>query len=266
MKPKVLVFSGYGIHSEEETKCCFELFGAKADIVHINDIIDGYFVLGKYQILAFPGGFSYGDDTGAGNAYAHKLKNHLWDGIQKFINGDKLVIGICNGFQILVNLGLIPALERNYGQVQAALLPNSTARLICRWVDMKVSAKSPWLVGMDTFSAPIAHGEGKFYATEENLEKLRQRKLIALKYTKGKMSTYLGYTANPNGSTEDIAGIIDESGKILGMMPHPERGIYAFQRPDWGMIKEKCKCLGEKYPLYSDSAQIFKNAVNYFLH
>lgn len=264
MKPKVLVFSGYGFHSEEETKFCFELAGGQADIVHINDLIEGLYNLKDYQILAFPGGFSYGDDTGSGNAYANKLKNHLWDKVRKFVEYDKLVIGVCNGFQVLVNLGLVPAFDGNYGQRDVALLHNRTARLICRWVDMKVVAKSPWLIGMDKFSAPIAHGEGKFYAPDAILKKINKKNLIALKYTMAKISTYQGYFANPNGSLDDIAGITDESGRILGLMPHPERGIYAYQRPDWGLIKESYKRQGKKLPKYSDSITIFQNAINYF--
>ena len=263
-KPKVLIFSGYGFHSEEETKFGFELGGAIADIVHINDLIDGKKNLGEYQIIAFPGGFSYGDDTGSGNAYANKLKNHVWEEVQSFVTQDKLVIGICNGFQVLVNLGLVPALNKQYGQREAALLHNASARLICRWVDMKVMTKSPWLTNIDTFSAPIAHGEGKFFAVESILKTIKKKKLIALQYIKGDIATYQQYTANPNGSIDDIAGIIDESGRVLGLMPHPERGLFAFQRPDWGVMKETYKRQGKELPEFSNSLQIFKNAVNYF--
>lgn len=264
MKPKVLVFSGYGFHSEEETKFGFELAGAAGDIVHINDLIAGLKRLTDYQILAFPGGFSYADDTGSGNAYAHKLKNYLWEELMKFISKDKLIIGICNGFQVLVNLGLLPGIGGKYGDRSTALLHNKSARLVCRWVDMKVSSASPWLKDMNNFSAPIAHGEGKFYASREILAQLNAKKLIALQYTEGKISKYQNYPANPNGALSDIAGITDESGKILGMMPHPERGIFAFQRPDWGIIKEKYKRLGRELPEFSDSVQIFRNAVKYF--
>lgn len=265
MKPKVLVFSGYGLQSEQETKLGFDLAGGTAEIVHINDLIDGIKKIKNYQILAIPGGFSYGDDTGSGNAYANKLRNHLWDDIQNFVKKDKLIIGICNGFQVLVNLGLVPALfARRYGQRSAALLHNDSSRLICRWVDLQIITQSPWFLNMKTFSAPVAHGEGKFYATADIITKLRKNKLIALKYIKGKICKYQDYPANPNGSLDDIAGITDISGRILGLMPHPERGIFSYQRPDFGFIKESCKRKGEKIPEYSDSIQIFKNAVNYF--
>lgn len=265
IKPKVLIFSGYGFQGEEETKLGFALAGASADIVHINDLIGGIYHLNQYQILAFPGGFSYGDDTGSGNAYANKVKNHLWSKLQKFVAADKLIIGICNGFQVLVNLGFVPALDGHYGERSVALLHNDSARLVCRWVDMEVTNKiSPWLLNIKSFSAPIAHGEGKFYASSGVMEILRKNKLIALKYFKGNISTYQDYPPNPNGSIDDIAGITDESGRILGLMPHPERGIYSFQRPDFGIIKESCKRRGEEIPEFSDSIQIFRNAVNYF--
>ncbi len=264
MKPKVLIFSGYGFHSEEETRFGFELAGASVDTVHINDLIEGLFRLKNYQILAFPGGFSYGDDTGSGNAYAHKLRNHLWEEVRKFVTFDKLIIGICNGFQVLVNLGLVPALNGNYGERNISLLHNASARLVCRWVDLKVVSQSPWLANMESFSAPIAHGEGKFYASGDVLRQLHRKKLVAVEYVKGQIANFQNYQANPNGSADDIAGITDESGRIFGLMPHPERGIYAFQRPDWGLIKEKYIRQGKKPPEFSDSIQIFRNAVNYF--
>lgn len=264
MKPKVLVFSGYGLNSEEETAFGFKLAGANADIVHINDIVDRVYDLKNYQILAFPGGFSYGDDTGAGNAYANKLRNHLWEELEKFISQDKLVIGICNGCQIAANLGLVPAFDRHYGERQAALLHNESARFVTRWTDMKVSAKSPWLEGIKQLSLPIAHGEGKFFVSKENLKQLKDKKQIALQYISGTMCEYLDLPANPNGSIDDIAGIIDETGRILGLMPHPERGMFFVQRPDSGLLKEKYRREGKTLPEYSDGLQIFKNAVKYF--
>lgn len=264
MKPKVLVFSGYGLNSEEETAYGFELAGASADIVHINDLVDSAGKLKKYQVLAFPGGFSYGDDTGAGNAYANKIRNHLWTEIKKFIKEDKLIIGICNGCQIIANLGLVPSFNHRYGERQVALLHNESARLVTRWTDMKVMAKSPWLDSIDQISLPIAHGEGKFFVTKENLKKLHDNNLIALRYIRGKMSNYLNVAANPNGSLDDIAGIIDNTGRILGLMPHPERGMFFVQRPDNYYLKEKFRREGKVIPEFSDGLQIFKNAVKYF--
>ena len=264
IKPKVLVFAGYGLNSEEETAFGFNWAGAKADIAHINDVIDGQYKLDDYQIISFPGGFAYGDDTGSGNAYANKLRNHLWEKISKFITKDKLVIGICNGCQIVSNLGLIPAFEKNYGEREVALLHNQSARLVCRWLDMKVTAKTPWLDGIETLSIPIAHGEGKFFASDENLKKLHKNKQIALQYIKGEISTYLDLPANPNGSVDDIAGIIDTTGKILGLMPHPERGMFFNQLPNWPYLKQKYLKENKPLPKEGPGLKVFQNAVKYF--
>lgn len=265
MKPKVIIFSGYGLNSEEETKYAFQVAGAKeVDIVHINDLIDGIYNLNDYDIAAFPGGFAYGDDTGSGNAYANKLKNHLWGEIEKFVNRDTLTIGICNGFQIIVNLGLLPALEYKFGNRQVALLHNAQARYIDRWVDLKISNNSPWLKDIKTFSTAISHGEGRFYASPDVLKKLKKQNLIALKYYKGEICEYQNLLANPTGTLEDIAGITNESGKILGLMPHPERGMLFTHRPNWTFLKEKYKREGKKIPEFADGIKIFKNAVSYF--
>jgi len=156
-QPNVLVLTGYGINCDEETQFAFQQAGAKADIVHINDLIDGRKKLGDYQILTLPGGFSYGDDTGSGNALANRIKNNLWEEVQKFVEGDHLLLGICNGFQVLANLGLLPATEQQYGKQQVALTHNTTARYICRWVDLKFTGESPWVKGIDSMSLPIAH-------------------------------------------------------------------------------------------------------------
>ncbi len=264
MKPKVLVFSGYGLNSEEETAYGFGLAGASADIVHINDIVDGKYKLDNYQILSFPGGFAYGDDTGAGNAYANKIKNHLWDAVSKFVQKDKLIIGICNGCQIVNNLGLVPAFSKEYAVKQVALTNNDSARFLTRWVDLRVISSSPWLIGIETLSLPIAHGEGKFFTSDENFKKLQENNQIALQYEKGDMSTYLDLPANPNGSVGDIAGITDETGRILGLMPHPERGMFFNQLPNWQLEKEKLNRMGKKLPTEGPGLQIFKNAVQYF--
>lgn len=263
-KPKVLVFSGYGLNSEEETAFGFELAGATSEIVHINDIVDGKYKLSNYQILSFPGGFAYGDDTGAGNAYANKIKNHLWETLSVFVQKDKLVIGICNGCQIVHNLGLVPAFSKKYGARDVALTNNTSARFTTRWVDVKVLSTSPWLIGLDTISLPVAHGEGNFYTSKEHAEKLHKNNHIALQYVKGEMCEYLDYPANPNGSVDDIAGITDETGKILGLMPHPERGMFFNQLPNWQLEKEKLYREKKKLPTEGPGLQIFKNAVQYF--
>ncbi len=265
MKPKVLIFSGYGVNGEKETKFSFEEAGASADIVHINDIIKSPEMLGKYQIFSLPPGFSYGDDTGAGNAYANKIKNHLWKEFQALFKKDVLILGVCNGFQILVNLGLLPAIGGKYGDRQAALVANEGARFSARWTDMKVvNSKSPWLKDMNEFSLPIAHGEGKFYADKKVLDELKKNGQIALKYFKGEVTTFLREEPNPNGSIENIAGITDLSGKVLGLMPHPDRAILFTQLPHWTLLKEKLTREGKPIPKYTSSFKLFQNAVAYF--
>ena len=263
-KPKVLVFSGYGLNCEEETKYAFELAGATADIVHINDLINGIKKIKDYQILAFPGGFAYGDDTGSGNAFANKIRNHLWRNLERFLEEDKLIIGICNGFQIIVNLGLLPATDKQFGNREVALLVNDNTRYTVRWVDLKIENKSPWLKGIKEISLPIAHGEGRFYAPEEIMKKIKEQNLIAGKYFEGEICKFQNLKPNPNGALEDIAAITDKTGKILGIMPHPERAIFFTQLPHWTYLKEVSKRSKKTIGKYGPGLKIFKNAVNYF--
>ncbi|MBI2011883.1 phosphoribosylformylglycinamidine synthase subunit PurQ [Candidatus Daviesbacteria bacterium] len=264
MKPKILVISGYGINCEEETKEAFDLSGGKSEIVHINDLINGIKKIENFQIIAFPGGFAYGDDTGAGNAFAQRVRNHLWEKIKKFIQKDKLIIGICNGFQVIANLGLIPALNFDYGNRQIALLHNESARYQNRWVDLKIENKSPWLNNLENFSAVVAHGEGKFFATEEVLKQMKIKGLVALRYVAGEICQYQNLPHNPNGALDGIAGITDETGRILGLMPHPERSMFFTQRPDWPYLKEKLNREKKIMPKYTKALEIFKNAIKYF--
>lgn len=165
-KPRVIIMSGYGLNCEEETKFAFEKAGAKekvsADIVHINDLIKKPKMLSEYQILAFPGGFSYGDDTGSGKAYANKFKNHLLKELKEFLSRDTLAIGICNGFQIMTNLGILPG----------ALSQNKGGKYLDRWVDLKVTGRSPWLSGIKKISVPIAHGEGCYVIRKKEYKKM----------------------------------------------------------------------------------------------
>jgi phosphoribosylformylglycinamidine synthase I len=264
MKPKVLIFAGYGLNCDDETKMAFETAGASADIVHINDIIANIYKLSRYQIIVFQGGFAYGDDTGSGNAYALRVRNHLWKDIVAFVKSDKLVIGICNGFQILTNLGLIPAINGEYGVREIVMTNNDNVRYTVRWVDMKVENNSPWLSGIQEISLPIAHGEGKLFTSNSILKKMKKKNMIALRYIKGNMCNLMNLPANPNGSLENIAGITDESGRILGIMPHPERAQFFQQLPNWTYLKEKFNREGKKLPVYGPGINIFINAVKYF--
>jgi len=254
-KPHVIIFSGYGLNTEDETKAAFELAGATADIIHINDVIANPATLKKAQILVVPGGFSYGDDTGAGKAYGNRVKQHLGKEIEKFLARDTLMIGICNGFQIITNAGF----------VSGALIANDSARYSCRWVDLEVVGNSPWLKGIKTLSVPIAHGEGKYYAPPEILSQLKKDGAVALKYADGETTKYFDLPANPNGSLENIAGVTSHNGRVLGLMPHPERAVRFTQLPHWTNLREEYARSGKPLPKEGPGLQIFKNAVNYFV-
>ena len=261
-KPHVIIFSGYGLNTEDETKTAFEIAGASADIVHINDIIARPAILKQAQIIVFPGGFSYGDDTGSGKAYGNRVKHHLGEEIKKFLSRDTLLAGICNGFQIITSVGILPG----------ALIANDSARYICRWVDLEVKGNSPWLSGIQSISIPIAHGEGKYYAPKETLAKLASENAIALRYFGGETSKYMNLPANPNGSLQNIAGITGYNGRVLGLMPHPERAVRFTQLPHWTYLKEKyirdpstkLRAGGQELPTEGPGLQIFRNAVRYF--
>ena len=246
-KPKIIIMSGYGLNCEEETKFAFDSLGGKADIIHINDLIAKPKMLSEYQILVFPGGFSYGDDTGSGKAYANKFKNHLAKELEEFLSRDTLAIGICNGFQIMTNLGILPG----------ALAHNKNGQYIDRWVDLEIkNKKSPWLKGITKISLPIAHGEGKYTTSKEGYKNLQKNNQIAFKYTKGEICKFQNLEYNPNGAKYDIAGVLAYNGRVLGMMPHPERAMFSHQSPLWYMNKKVSK--------EGKGLQIFKNAVKYF--
>ena len=265
MKPRVLILSGYGINCERETKFAFDLVGGKAEIIHVNDLISKKRKLEDYEILVFPGGFSYGDDTGSGRAMANKIRLNLWKDLLNFIDSKKLIIGICNGFQVLVNLGLLPALEK-YGEHEAELTFNDSTRYECRWVHLKVNSnKCVFTKDIDKLHIPVAHGEGKFFANIEVLKKLKENDQIVFNYTLPDGILANGkFPENPNGSLQDIAGICDPSGRILGMMPHPERAILYGSSPYFQQLKEIFKRKGERLPKYYEpTLNIFKNAVEY---
>ncbi len=261
---KALIMSGYGINSEMETKEALTRTGMSTDIVHINDLIDGRYSLSDYRLLVFPGGFSYGDDTGAGNAYANRIRNNLWTEVEEFIDGDNLILGICNGFQILANLGLVPAFDRQYRR-EIALMPNRKGVLECRFVTLKPGADNLWTRGIERIHCPVAHGEGNFFCSKETLDRIRRRKMIAFTYCQEDLSPARGeYPYNPNGSSEDIAGITSENGKVLGLMPHPERAMEFTSLYNWPLRKEQMKRAGIAIPHESMNMQIFRNIVDYF--
>jgi phosphoribosylformylglycinamidine synthase I len=261
---KALIMSGYGINSEMETQVALLRAGMESDIVHINDLIDKQKQLSDYRLLVFPGGFSYGDDTGAGNAFANRVRNNLWRDIEAFLEGDNLVLGICNGFQILANLGLVPAFDKKYHR-DIALMPNRKGMLECRFVTLKPASENLWTRGIERLYCPVSHGEGNFSCGAETLGRLKRQGMIAFTYCRDDLSPADGeYPHNPNGSVADIAGISSEDGKVLGMMPHPERAMEFVNLYDWPVQKERMRREGLPVPAESLNMRLFRNIVDWF--
>lgn len=265
MTARALVITGYGINSEEETAKAFELAGFDAKVCHINDLADAPEELKNTQALVIPGGFSYGDDTGSGNAFAQKMRLTLGDHLKEFLLRDTLTIGICNGCQIAANLGLAPAIDAKYGERQVAVTHNASARYQCRWIDVATQkTNSPWLQGIETMHIPVAHGEGRFMMDEATLKTLQANNQIALRYVKDGKPANGEFPFNPNGSTDDIAALTDPSGRVLIIMPHPERGMFFSQRDDYASLKDAARRKGETLPEHADGMALFQNAGRYF--
>lgn len=248
---RVLVLTGYGLNCDHETAYAFELAGAAAVRVHINALIDGSIGLEDFHILVFVGGFSWGDDHGAGVVQAVRLKTHIGERLLEFVAKQNLVLGICNGFQTLVNLGLLPGIDADYTARRVALTYNDCGNFRDDWVHLKVNASAPSVFtrGIDRLELPVRHGEGKFFAEEAVLARLQQDHLVALQYARPDGGPAGGeFPFNPNGSLADIAGICDPSGLIFGLMPHPEAYNSWTNHPDWTRLKERLKRRGERLP------------------
>lgn len=257
---------GYGLNCDYETQFALNRAGAQAVRVHTTDLLENPALLWDYHLLAVPGGFSWGDDHGAGVVLALRLKLALGAALQEFIAAGRLVIGICNGFQVLVNLGLLPGLPGRQGERLAALIPNDCGNFRDAWVHLKATPSvCVFTQGLEHLELPIRHGEGKFYAPPEVLSELHNRGQIALKYATASGAPAAGrFPANPNGSLMDIAGVCDTTGRVLGLMPHPEAHVTATQHPTWTREKEAWRRRGEAYPEPEGAGlAIFRNAVAY---
>ena len=262
-----LVLTGYGLNCDLETAYSFELAGAQARRVHINALIDGSVNLDDFQIMAFIGGFSWGDDHGAGVVQAVRMKTNIGANLLRFVDQGGLIIGICNGFQCLVNLGLLPGIGLDYTQRSVALTFNDCGNFRDDWVCLRINDKSPCIFtrGMERIELPVRHGEGKFVASEEILKTLMDQQQIVGQYafTDGRLAQG-AFPANPNGSIVDIAGICDPTGRIFGLMPHPEGYNHWTNHPTWTRQKEWVKRGKAKQPTgVAPGVQIFKNAVEY---
>jgi len=255
--PKVLVLQSAGTNCNKETIEAFAAAGAEAQDIHVNDLIKGYRKINDYQIMAIPGGFTFGDDISAGKVLANKIKFRLRDSLEDFLAAKKPVIGICNGFQVLVKLGLLPDVKKKREQ-EATLAINNSGKFEDRWVYLNVNEKSPCIFTcgnqIKKIFLPIAHAEGRFVITNKSvLSRMEKRRQVVLRYCNpdGKPD---GYPWNPNGSVNNIAGICDASGLVFGLMPHPERFYRRLQHPRW--TREE---LSEE----GDGLLLFRNAVEY---
>jgi len=270
--PRALVLTGYGLNCDYETDFSLNLAGAEPHMLHINELITDERTgasasLEDYHILVFGGGFSWADDHGAGVLMASKLRHHLGKQIESFIRDGKLVIGICNGFQTLVNLGLLPGFGCQYRERRVALTYNDSGNFMDTWVNLRINSESPCVFtrGLSDLELPIRHGEGKFYAAAEDIDRLFKNNQVVLQYADENGDAAHGqWPLNPNGSLKDIAGICDPSGRVFGLMPHPEAFNHFTNHPDWSIKKEALIRRGKAImPEEGDGIKIFRNAVEY---
>ena len=274
--PRVCVLRAPGTNCDEETAFAFESCGARADRVHLFQLLEHPQQLAEYQVLCVPGGFSYGDDIGAGVIFASQLRGHLGEALGEFLKADKLALGICNGFQVLLKAGILPGGATSWPPrpdiaADATLTWNDNGKYTALWVRLKCrSSNNVFLRGIDELDIPIAHGEGKLIARDPSiLHRWQASGQVALTYSVvqasslpatrpqagSRLDDVLPFPTNPNGSMANIAGLGDPTGRVLGLMPHPERFLFATQHPHWTRLGLRGEGAG---------MQIFRNAVEYF--
>jgi len=257
MKPRVLTIITDGINCNVETGRAFELAGAKNEEVHLNMLLNGTNSILDYDILSFSGGFSYGDDVKSGKIFSLKLLK-LADDINEFLSRKKLIIGICNGFQVITTLGILP--YGTPGEPKVSLYWNDSAHFECRWVDLFIpeNVSSPWLKGLNgkVIKVQAAHAEGRLVTkTGEEYDELLSKGLVAFQYADPSGNPTETYPFNPNGSPKGVAGLVDITGQVIGMMPHPERNSESFHDPRFRELDRNRE---------PDGLKVFKNALEYF--
>jgi phosphoribosylformylglycinamidine synthase I len=266
--PRVAVLRAPGTNCDHETAHAFELCGAQPERIHLNRVLERPELLHDFQILCVPGGFSYGDDIGSGVIFASQLRSRLAGALSEFLQADKLCLGICNGFQVLLKAGVLPSgtLDSSLEARQnapATLTWNHNGKYTARWVHLRTAnSKSVFLRGIASLDLPIAHAEGRIVVRDNAiLEGWRQSQQLALCYSRvgasdvDPTSVNLEFPDNPNGSIGNLAGLSDPTGRVLGLMPHPERFIFRTQHPNWTRLE---------LPEQGAGLQIFRNAVAYF--
>ncbi len=264
---KAIVIAGNGTNCEREVAHACKLAGAEvADIVHIAEILAGRVKLEDYHFLNLAGGFLDGDDLGSAKAGANRLLNarvvgseqSVADQLQQFVADGKLVMGVCNGFQLMVKMGLLPSVDGGIGQT-CTLTHNDGGRFEDRWSYLKVDPESPCVFtsGLDDLYLPVRHGEGKFVTdTEKTLQQLEQNHLCVVKYANSEMKPTMEYPDNPNGSQSAIAGICDPSGRLFGLMPHPEAYVHYTHHPRW--TREELPAEGMGLWLYQNAVRFIR--------
>ncbi len=253
---KAVVLRAAGINCDAETEFALVTAGAQADRLHINRMIEDPSLLAGYQIMVVPGGFSYGDDVAAGTILANQIIHHIYEPVQRFIETGKLVLGICNGFQVLVKAGLLPGVGFGGKARSVTITYNDSGRFEDRWVHLEPQTDHCVFIdpGRRVY-LPVAHGEGKVVTSDEaTLEQLKAGRHIAFKYVDAEGNEG-PFPINPNGSVEAAAGLTDATGRILGLMPHPERHVRPTQHPHWTRLTQR--------PEQGDGMTIFNNAVRY---
>ncbi len=249
---KILILRAPGTNCDAETAHAFRLAGGIPDVVHLNRFLEDPRLAADYQVLCIPGGFSYGDDVAAGRIFGNQIRHHLADALREFREAGKLILGICNGFQVLIKSGLLDT-DDTSGPA-ASLAWNDSGRFIDRWVGLQTSGnRCVFLQGLETFVLPIAHAEGKFVVRDEaSLTRFEQNGQLVLRYANigGMAAPY-----NPNGAIADVAGMCDTTGRVFGLMPHPERFVDFTQHPQWTRREERGAGQG---------LAVFHNAVRYF--
>lgn len=232
MKPKICILQADGINCDNELYYAFEKYGAFPQFVHINQLRSEKKKLKDFQILAIPGGFSYGDDVASGKILAVELISFLKNQLHEFVDNKGLILGVCNGFQALVRTGLLPF--NNLGKMDATLSQNKSGHFECRWVKIKTEkSKCIFLNEVQIAEVAVNHGEGNFFAQAEILDKVEKDNLVVFRYVDEFLKPTMHYPENPNGSTNAIAGVCDPTGRILGVMPHPEKFTQTTQHPNW---------------------------------
>jgi phosphoribosylformylglycinamidine synthase len=259
---RVLILTGLGLNCEAETAAGFSMVGARPEQVHLLDVLNdnGAPKLTEYSILAFIGGFAFGDHLGAGFVFANKIRWRLYEQLLEFIEGGGLALGICNGFQTMVRLGLLPGLDGDYRTPRATLAPNDRLGYRNAWVRLAFDDRSPcvWTRGLKSMDLPARHGEGKFLAENgELLERLRAGGQVAARYVDPQGAATEQWPHNPNGSPHGVAGICDPSGRLFGMMPHPDAYLYPFNHPHWRRMQRQ-----GTLPAEGAGLAIFRNGVD----